>query len=269
MLTKVEVDNLQGQTLSLPLDDISGGYVVKDIAGLDPVKATITSSAFAQLDGSTPQGARRENRNVVMRVGIEPDYAVTSVSDLRRELYAFFMPKTNVEMRYFMDDVLFASASGQVESCEATPFSKEPEANVSIICFDPNFTGPTAIILEGDTVEDATETTIEYEGTVETGFVFRLLLDRSESDFTIYNRRPNGEVQSLNVTTAMVATDVVEISTRSRNKYATLNGNSILYAVDKLSNWMPLYPGDNFFRVLASGAAIPWELEYVPKYGGL
>lgn len=273
MLTKVEVDNLQGQTLSLPLEDISGGYVVKDITGLDPVKATISSSTFAQLDGATFQGARRETRNMLMKIGIEPDYASQSVRELRNDLYSFFMPKTDIEARFFMDDVLYAKILGKVESCEAPPFSQDPELVASILCFDPNFAAPDPITIEGDTVEDTTETTINYEGTVETGFVFRLLLDRAESDFTIYNRRPDGTTYSLGVGFSMLSGDVVEISTLDRQKSAILTRTavetSVLYAVSPLSSWMPLFPGANNFRVQASGLAIPWELEYTPKYGGL
>lgn len=273
MLTKVEVANTQGQTLILPLEDISDGFVVKEITGLDPVKATISSSAFAQLDGATFQGARREIRNMLMKIGIEPDYETTSVQELRQELYAFFMPKTDVTARFFLDDVLFAIIDGKVESCEAAPFAKEPELVASILCFDPNFSSPDSIVFEGNTVADDTEVVIDYGGTVETGFVFRLLLDRAESAFTIYNRRPDGTTLSLDFNLSMLTDDVVEISTLSRRKAATLTraaiDTSVLYAVSPLSKWMPLFPGVNNFRVLASGDPIPYEVEYTPKYGGL
>jgi hypothetical protein len=52
MLTMVTVQNPSG-TLFLPLTDASQGYVVKDIQGLDPVKASLASSTMAQMDGGT------------------------------------------------------------------------------------------------------------------------------------------------------------------------------------------------------------------------
>lgn len=273
MLTKVEVDNLQGQTLSLPLDDISGGYVVKDITGLDPVKATISSSAFAQLDGATFQGARREMRNILMKLGIEPDYAATSVSELRNDLYAFFMPKTDVQLRFFMDDVIFASIMGKVESCEAPPFTKDPELSVSMLCFDPSFISPDPTVVAGNTVANSTEQTINNPGTVEAGYVFQLNVNRSISGFSIYNRRPDGTIRQMDVALALVDGDVVKISTELRNKYATLTRGgvttSILYAISPSSSWAALNPKNNFYRVLVSGAAIPFTLTYTARYGGL
>lgn len=273
MLTKVEVDNLQGTTLSLPLDDISSGYVVKDITGLDPVKATISSAPFAQLDGSTFQGSRRDNRNIVMKIGIEPDYSTQTVSGLRNALYALFMPKTNVVVRFYMDDVHFVDIAGQVESCEAPPFSQDPEVNVSIICFDPNFVVPSSTTVNGNTVATSTEQTISYPGSAETGYVFTLNVNRSISGFSIYNRRPDGTVRQMDVALALVSGDVVKISTESRNKYATLTRSgvttSILYAISATANWAPLNPGNNYYRVLVSGAAIPFTIDYTAKYGGL
>ena len=43
MITMIQAINAQGELLSLPLDDISNGFSVEDIDGLDPVKATIVS----------------------------------------------------------------------------------------------------------------------------------------------------------------------------------------------------------------------------------
>jgi hypothetical protein len=274
MLTKVEVDNLQGKTLSLPLDDISGGYVIKDIAGLDPVKATISTSAFAQLDGATFQGARREMRNILMKLGIEPDYATTSVAALRQSLFSFFMPKTDVLLRFYMDNVLHSTIQGKVESCEAPPFSQDPELVASILCMDPNFKHPSTIsYLSTVTTATTSEYNLNISGTVETGYVFTLNVNRSISGFTIYNRRPDGTVRQMDVTLALVAGDVVKISTEPRNKYATLTRGgvttSILYAVSPTSNWAPFNPGYNYYRVLVSGAAIPYTLVYTPRYGGL
>lgn len=273
MLSHVVVDDFQGASLVLPLDDISGGYVVKDITGLDPVKASISSSAFAQLDGATFQGSRRDTRNILMKLGIEPDYSTQTVAELRAALYAFFMPKTNLRIHFYNDGLYFAGATGQVESCEAPPFTKDPEVNVSVICFDPNLVGADLITVAGNTVATATEQTINYPGTVETGYVFTLNVNRSIAGFTIYNRRPDGTIRQMDVALALVSGDVVKISTEARNKYATLTRagvtTSILYAVSATSNWAPLNPGNNFYRVLVSGAAIPFTIDYTPKYGGL
>ncbi len=60
MLIKVEARTSSGALLILPLDDVSSGYVVEEIEGLDPVKATLVSSSFAQADGE-----QYHTRNVI------------------------------------------------------------------------------------------------------------------------------------------------------------------------------------------------------------
>lgn len=279
MLTKLDVDDKQGHTLSLPLQDSSAGYTVKSIEGLDPVKATITSSSFAQLDGSQQQSARRENRNVIVKVGIEPYSGGSTVRALRTALYAYFMPKAFLILKFYEDDVLTATIEGQVESCEAPLFSQNPEANVSIICFDPAFQAPAATVVNGSTVSNSTEQTINYPGTLEVGYEFQLNINRTiaaGAGFTIYNRRPGGSIAQLDVIcpVALASGDVIKISTKARSKTATLvkSGgatSSYMYAVSGQSSWGPLYPGNNYVRVYATGAAIPFTITYTASYGGL
>jgi hypothetical protein len=274
MLTQLEVDDLQGHTLALPLQPTTPGYVIRDIEGLDPVKSTIVSTGFAQLDGSQYQSAKRENRNIILKVGLEPYFAGGStVSSLRAALYGYFMPKNTVKLNFYIDDVLTYSIQGMVETFETSLFSKDPEVTVSLICFDPNFLAVADTTVNGNTVATATEQTVTVAGSVETGYVFTLSVNRSISGFSIYNRRPDGSVAQMDVTIALVAGDVVKISTEPKNKYATLTRtgatSSILYAVSTSSKWGPLYPGANYYRVLVSGAAIPFTIVYKNKYGGL
>lgn len=273
MLTKIEVDDLQGHTLLLPLQGSTSGYTIKEIAGLDPVKATIVFSQFAQLDGSQFQGSRRENRNIVLTVAMEPYSGGLTVRELRAALYAYFMPKMTVNMKFYNDNVLTSSIQGQVETCEAPLFSKDPELAVSIMCFDPNFSAPASTTVNGTTVATSVEKLILYPGTVEVGYLLTLNVNRSVAGFTIYNRRPSGAAATLDFTLALLAGDVVKINTTSRNKYATLTRTgittSVLYAISTSSKWAPLYPGNNYIRLLATGATIPYTLEYTAKYGGL
>lgn len=273
MLTKVEVVTAQGTVLSLPLQDASLGYVVKDIAGLDPVKATITQSKFAQVDGTKKQASSRDGRNIVIKLGYAPDYVTNDIRQLRNYLYQYVMPKSTVLLKFYMDDVLFAQISGDVESCEAPLFSKEPEVNISIINFQPDFLAPASVGVSGNTVADATEQVINYPGSTPTGIVFTLNLNRSLSEFMIYNRLPSGDIQSLEYVGPLINADKLEITTVTGSKGAVLTraglANSVLYSVSPVSAWVNLFPGVNNFRVLASGAAIPFTVDYIARYGGL
>jgi hypothetical protein len=272
VITKVEVRSALGLLLTLQLD-ATDGIVVENIDGLDPVKATLTSSSFATLDGAQFQASRRETRNIIMTLGLEPDYVTTSVRDLRNQLYQFFMPKATVNLRFFLEDDLVASIDAVVESFETILFTQTPTATISLICYDPDFTNLTPVEIEGDTVDDATTFTIDYDGTADTGFVFTLLVDRTLDAFTIYQTPGDAVVRTMDFAADLVADDVVTISTVRGNKYITLLRSSVitslLYGLSPQSNWLELQPGANAMRVLADGAAIPFTIDYTTRYGGL
>lgn len=273
MLTKVEVRTASGMLLVLPLDDASDGVIIEDIKGLDPVKATLVSSSFAQLDGAQYQSSRREARNIVLTLGLEPDYVDVSVWDLRNNLYQFFMPKSPVSLRFFLDEELTVDISAYVETFESELFSKEPTVKISVMCFEPDFVALESIVVEEDTVSDSTEFLIDYDGTVETGIVFTLDLDRDLDEFTIYHRPADGSVRTLDFAAELLEDDILTISTIVGAKSVMLNRSStlssILYGQSPQSNWIELQRGENYIRVYAVGAAIPFTIEYTPRYGGL
>lgn len=275
MLEKVEVRTEQGLLLTLPLQDISEGYSVEDIDGLDPVKATIISTPFAQMDGEQYQSSRREKRNLMITLGLNPNFAVGTVQDLRDRLYDFFMPKQRIQFRFFRTGKPMVEIWGRVETMDAPKFVKEPKAIISVLCFDPDFYNPTSVIVPGNTTSSSSETTLVYPGTVETGILFRIYVNRVLSEFTIYHRPPDDTLRSLVFSTAapLVANDVVTISTTPGNKYVKLTrsgvDSSYLFAVTPQSSWITLFRGNNKLRVHAEGAAIPYQIEYTTKYGGL
>lgn len=274
MLETVEIRNTAGSLLTLPLEDVIAGYLIEEIEGLDPVKAVLTSSSSANVDGSQYQSARRDERNLKFRIGLEPDYTLNeTVRSLRSRLYEYFMPKTEATFKFTLADGLEVEIKGRIESFDTAIFSKDPAVDVSVMCFDPDFIDPVPVVVEGDTVSDMTETLIDYNGTVETGMEFTLFVDRSLTDLTIYHRPPDGTVRTFNFAENMVAGDVLKISTVVGNKYLTLTRSgtttSVLNGMSPQSNWVGLQNGNNYIRVYAEGAAIPYEISYTTRYGGL
>ena len=260
--------------MQLPLQDPDGGYLVKDIDGLDPVKANIVSSSFASRDGEQYQSSKREKRNILLKLGYEPDYASTSVKALRNALYQFFMPKSEVSLRFIDSDNPYVDISGRVETFDSPLFAKNPEGTISILCMNPDFVDPTVILFEGDTVSNTDEEVINYEGTVNTGVIFKLLVDRADVDnFTIYHRPPDNSLRSLVFAYPLADEDVVTINTVPGSKSAILTrsgaDSSVLYGISPTSNWITLEPGINNIRVYAEGAPIPFTIEYTNKFGGL
>jgi hypothetical protein len=273
MLTQVEVRTTQGDLLILPLDDVSAGLILEQIEGLDPVKATLVSSSFARLDGEQYHSSRRETRNLKFRLGLEPDYIVDSVQDLRQRLYTFFMPKSEVILTFRDSNNSSVVIRGRVETFETPFFTKEPAVDISIICFDPDFIDNTQILLSSGTVATEVETLIDYEGSVDSGLVFILNADRAISEFTIYQRSSGGLLKQLDFSAPLIAGDQLIINTVPgiKGAWRTRSGtqSSVLYGISPQSSWITLTPGDNYLRVYATGVAIPFNISYNRRYGGL
>lgn len=273
MIDKVEVRTISGDLLTLTLADASNGYAVSDIQGLDPVKATIVSSDFAQMDGSQYQNSSRSERNIVIAISFEPNYDTTTVRSLRSNAYSFFMPKSYVNLRFYLDEGLIVETTGRVESFEAPLFTDDPKAAISILCFDPDFIETTPIVVSGSTVSSTTEFGVTYEGTSDTGFVFVLSVNRTLGEFSIYQHAPDGSLRSMDFAAALVSGDIVTISTVDGDKRVTLTRSgsttSLLYGLSPQSPWLKLQHGVNNLRVHAVGAAIPFTITYKDRYGGL
>lgn len=273
MLTMLQVQNVKGDILALPLADFSGGYVVKDIQGLSPVKASVTSTSLAQVDGAQPQSTRRDIRNITMKLGLKPNYAVTSVDSLRAQLYNWFLTGAFVTLKFYKDGLLFATATGTVESCDNSMFSSDPEVNISIICYDPDFYAPVPVIITGNTVANSTNLAIPYEGTSEAGVVFVLHVNRTISDFKIINNRPDNQIQVIEISGSIFSGADISVNTIPGQKsvISTVSSisSSLLFFLQPNAQWTSLEPGINQFRAFCPGAAIPWTLTYTAKYGAI
>lgn len=282
LLQSVKATNAQGSVLDLPLEDISGGFSVRNIDGLGPVKATLVSSSFANMDGEQYHSSRRDSRNILATLGLEPDYAIQGVQALRSQLQQYFMPKSEVTLTFRMFDKFSQSVVGQyldldivgrVESFDSPLFTNDPKVDLSIMCYDPDFYDPNEIEVDGTTVADLTTFVVSYAGTVDTGVVFQLRPDRAVSDFTIYHQPPDGSLRTFDFSYPLQAGDVLEISSVPGSKYATLTragtSSSVLYGLSPQAGWLALQPGDNTLRVYATGAAMPFNVVYTNKYGAL
>lgn len=272
MLNLVEVRTDQGLMLALPLHDTSDGYLVKDIDGLDPVDAVLTYSSMANQDDELEGAAKRVKRNVVIKLGYMPDYATGSVKQLRDRLYSFFMPKTQVSLRFYSDDMPTVEIKGRVEKMNAPLFARDPEATISIICPKSDFVG-SPFTVEGFTTSGSEEVEVIYAGSIPTGGILRVNPTRDIDTFTTYNRISDFTTLSQEFTFPLVSGDLLEISSVPLQKGAKLtrNGNisSILRGVSPSGTWLNLYPGVNKLRLTALGNGIPWSFQYANKYGGL
>lgn len=268
MLTRIEATTPRGVILDLPLDDSSTGLLITNVEGLGPVKATISSSNFAQLDGADYQSARREVRNIILSIALEPDWANESVSDLRDRVYNFFMPKSLVDLRFYTTNKNPLWTQGYVESAEPELFTAEPTIAVSIMCFNPDFYDQMPVMISGMTSTSTTFTDVDYAGSVASGIRLEIMPNRALTDFSIYLND-----SQLDFTGALQAGDNLQITTEPGFKSVRLlragSETSYLHGVTPQSDWVRFEQGSNKIRVHATGAAIPYNVYYVNRYGGL
>lgn len=282
MLTALEVTNSQGDLLSIPLEEDDHGFHLHKIDGLDPVKATLVSSNFANQDGAQYNSSRREARNIKITLGLEPDNVTQSVRTMRNALYNFFMPKKEVVLRFktfdeFEPDIIAQNLEsyiiGRVETCDSPLFVKDPAVEISLMCFDPDFKDPDVHVVEGVSTAGLDEQIVFYEGSVETGITFIFRPDRDVDAFTIYHRPPDGTLRMLDFTEPLLNGDILTIKTTVGEKSVvrTRAGveSSLLYGQSPQSDWLELQPGDNNFRVYATGLPVPFEIDYIVRRGGL
>lgn len=260
-------------TLSLEMQENDTGYQVAGIEGLDPVKASLVSTSFAGLDGEQFQSAKREPRNIKIKLDLQPDFVADTYASLRRNLYTYFMPKSEVTLRFHLESGLSLDIVGVVETMDSDMFSQEPAIDISLMCYQPDLIDPRMQTLAAATVSDGATHDIDYVGEVETGVVLTLNVNRSLPAFTIYNTGEDGVLQQLDFSGALIAGDVLVISSLRGAKGITLTrsgvSSSYLYGKTPQSAWIEFSQGINEFRVYAPGDPVPYVLEYRVRYGGL
>lgn len=273
MLSKVDVTNRRGQVLSLEMLENDDGYQIADIDGLNPVKATFVSTSYANMEGEQYQSARRGPRNIKIKLDLDPDFVTQTYTSLRENLYSYFMTKNLVKLRFYMDTGLTVDIDARVEDVSTPLFEQDPSVDISLMCFKPDFIDPEMNTISGNTVSSSTNTVIAYPGTVETGVVLTLNVNRNLDSFTIYNLVEDGTQQQLDFSSPLIAGDQLVISSLKGSKGITLTrsgvSSSLLYGRSAQSSWIELNEGNNQFRVYALGDPVPYELEYVDRYGGL
>jgi hypothetical protein len=279
MFTKmvVEGNDLVG-SLTLQLGDVINGINIRDITGLDPVKATLTSSTFATQPGAIFQGSRRDTRNITLKLGIQPDPTSQTVRSIKKTIYSYFRPESERVLKFYVDDIDDTIEDGyqilgHVESCESPMFTDDPEVNISIVCYDPDFYDPIPVTVSGLTTADASPTVFNYIGTSETGIQITINVNRTVADIVLYYTGPDETTQTMEIASSFIAGDIITIDTTPGSKEANLVRagvtTSMVYAISPQSVWPMLAEGVNNLKFSASGAGIPVSVTYTKLFGEL
>lgn len=249
---------------------------IRNIDGIDPVKASVTTSAYGSIDGASYTGSSVQTRNIVLTLHPNPNWNTMTYESLRRLLYSYFMPKLQVRLVFYSDDMVPVEIYGRVESAAINPFSKDPEMLVSIICPDPYFTALDPVVLTGQAVRaNGAETTITYDGSIEGGVNLKVTW-ASGATPTYISVMFGPDAEQLIVVDATVdATSYFELSSIPLKKFIqnvsldTGNISGLLSKVEAGGSWPILEPGENLFKVVTDQGVQDWELTYYERFGGL
>lgn len=283
MITKVEVYSSSPSAPELPL---SAGTTanddpiqIRDIQGLGPVKAEITTTPYASGRGELFQGVRTNKRNIVLTLGLNPNWTDQTISSLRQQLYAYLMPESWCKLRFFSDDVPTVDIEGYVESFEPNIFSQDPELQISVICPKPDFIGIDVVQISGETIllASSVQETFDYAGSVPTGIEVRvdwegvaytgkiMVVVKSPTTPQVFEVDPI----TVNGTTYFRMSSVRNIK---RVQNISLTDGAItnkLQVMTADSVWPELQPGTNHLQVKTTTTGMTFQMAYFAKYGAL
>lgn len=135
MIKFIEITNQKDEVLRLELTNADTGFYVKEIKGLEPVRANVTTSDIVTGDGATFNSSRAEKRNIVMSLGFLPNEGMDSntIELIRHKCYKFFPIKQKIKF-YIETDTRQLYTYGYIESNEPSIFDEQEGAEISIIC---------------------------------------------------------------------------------------------------------------------------------------
>jgi hypothetical protein len=285
MLTEVKAYSSWEGAPTLLLDENGSAesdlIQVREITGLDPVKASVNVSPFGSVDGSAYVGSDVISRNIVFTLRPNPDWANWTYEALRRLIYQYFMPKQLTRLIFESDDIPPVEISGIVESVESNMFSSDPELLVSVICPDPYFTALDPKSVSGTVVRpgdpDELAPIIVYDGSVETGIYVQVSQNTGALPTKIGIQVGDPIISDLQVVAGVSTNLYFEMSSVPLSKYiqnVDLTTGAIINLLSKTlvaegSKWPVLQPGPNRVIVSSDGGTQDFEIRYYEKFGGL
>jgi hypothetical protein len=280
MIKSITVTNHLGESIKLELrSPEKTGFLVQEITGLGPSKASINSTELSTTDGSIYNSARLDSRNIVLTLKL---MAKPTVETTRQLSYKYFPIKKSIRLLIETDNRT-CETYGYVESNEPNIFSNSESTQISIMCPDPYLyssgeDGTTITIFSGiepsfefpfsneslvenlinmGSIETYQEQNVPYNGESEIGVTIFIHAIGNVTNLIISNSG-TGEVMKINTDRlatltgfGIIAGDDIIISTIRGSKYVVLIRDglhiNILNCLDRNIDWFQLTRGDNIF----------------------
>lgn len=252
-------------------------YMVSEIDGLYPPSGTISTSAYAGMDGSYLNNAFIEKRNLVITFQMRG----CSIEECRHELYRVVKPSRYIKV-YYKTSKIDVYTEGYVENCTVSNFSNQTSGQISIICPDPYWYSQSIKYAYFGRLMGAftfpfpksdaqfplgvyniySDITSIFNNGDEIGFTIRIETDLSPNAPEIAANGPTiqllGTKQYFRIGSSILKGDVIIITTKTGQKTMTLIRNgvetNIIANVVSGSSWLTLKPGENKLRVESAGS---------------
>jgi hypothetical protein len=277
--SKQDVDTLEIVDANRP--DLDFLHVV-NIEGLDPVTASVSSTALPFTDVGVISGEEVPARNIVLTVSPDPDWSTFKPEELRVILYQYFTPKSTVKLVFTTEELTYpVEIYGEVEACEYNQYSEGATYQISIICPDPYFTSTheetvTGTAISFDSWPPDPEAPIVIDSQIPIGF--RVTLADGYETGELYIQVGDPSVSTFHMSVVENPNpNTFEMDSRSLHKKArTIAVDTGIFTnlLGKIESgyqsiWPILQPGSNIFAVMGDVAGNDWVVKYFNRYTGL
>jgi hypothetical protein len=282
MIKSIIVTNYRGDSIQLDLaDPEKSGFLIQEISGLGPCKATINTTEVSTNDGAIYNSARLDTRNIVLDLV----FVGTNIEELRQLSYKYFPIKREVSLEIITDN-RDCIATGYVESNEPSIFSSKESTSISIICPDSYFYSATngektttfygedpvfefpfcndslteKLLIMGE-IRQYTDAVITYDGDSEVGVTVTIHAVGEATNIAIYNTGTReqmyidtSKIETLTGSNIIAGDDIIICTVKGKKSIKLLRNGSytnILNALDKDSDWFQLAKGENVFAYTA------------------
>lgn len=256
--------------IDLPVKGLnpSASYILKAADGLGPPDVDVTIMNAMYL------GRDPVDREITLRVGLQPNYAVGErASDLRERLYGLLTPGVSdevlIELR--LNNVVKAQIQAQVRQMPINPFSDDPEMQIVLPCYG-------SFLYAQDQYEHPMPTNqflpvFNNIGTAPTGFKFDVQINVNRTSWFI--KRGVAETPSFQQMWFFhdfVAGDTLRVNTIPGQIHVRrIRGGVVTNIIDSVSTdstWLMLHGGANSFQCSGSSHEFTF-FAYTPKFWGI
>lgn len=265
--TKIRLDGYAPIDLHKDSASPSDPYTLEGVDGLGPPETDVFIATLTN-ESRVYRGRRSRNRQIVVRMGLNPDHGIDqTAAELREDVYGLLTPNDTDDVTFALmdDDVVVAQVTGYVSKIEITPFSKDPQVQVTIECDSPYLEAEEEVSISGF---DTDNPDITNPGTVATGFRMEIVFTAGSSGWTI-TRDVIGD--HLTVLATFLTGDKLIIDTRPNQRGLWLVRAAVTYdliaGLSADSTWLVLYRGVNGFST-SSGDFNSELVNFKPRYWG-